>query len=220
MLRTTCRGLSTIGLCEGTAAVSAATTISGLPKGRCVFASLIMVVAAVVSVGPAFAGDNAAANAANDRPLHVVSESAVYCTTTGMVDFTLRFDHRLNVRSVDEYGRRQDSFQYYIVGDDVQPYPQNFDAIIRGDELTVSGSKGWLPIRRSGPTDADPASAGWGPIQTVVPVRLRGSVLTFSAPLSTLSDHTTDGRFTYELLTVNFGASVDFMTNESVVGRC
>jgi len=102
----------------------------------------------------------------------------------------------------------------------MQPYPQNFDAIIRGDELTVSGSRGWLPIRRSGPTDADPASAGWGPIRTVVPVRLRGSALTFSAPLSTLSDHTTDGRFTYELLTLNFGASVDFITNQSVVERC
>ena len=220
MLRTACRGVSTIGLGAGTAPVSAATTASGLPRGRRACAALIIVLAAVVSVAPAFAGEAAAANAATNRPLHVASESAVYCTTTGMVDFTLRFDHRLNVRSVDEHGRRQDSFQYYIVGDDMQHYPQNFDAIIRGDELTVSGSKGWLPIRRSGPADADPVSGGWGPIRTVVPVRLRGSVLTFSAPLSTLSHHTSDGRFTYELLTLNFGASVDFITNDSVTGRC
>jgi hypothetical protein len=220
MLRTTRRAPSTIGPGVGTAVASAATTISGLRTGRRACAALIVVVAAAMSAGPAVAGVNTALNATNDRPLHVISESAVYCTMTGMVDFTLRFDHRPNVRSVDEYRRRQDSFQYYIVGDNTQPYPQNYDAIIRGDELMLSGSKGLLPIRQIGPAESDPASGGWGPIRAIVPVRLRGSVLTFSAPLSALSDHTTDGRFTYELQTVNFGATVDFITNESAVGRC
>jgi hypothetical protein len=189
-------------------------------RRRLACAVLILVTAAVMSAGPGVASGKAAEHAASAEPLDVVSESVVYCPTTGMVHFALRFDRRPDFRTVDEFGRRHDSFQYFIVGDNTQPFPQNYDAIIRGDELTLRRGKGVIPIRRSEPSDPDPASGGWGPIRTVVPLRLRGSVVRFSVPLSALSNHTTEGLFAYELLTVNFGSTVDFFTNESVVRSC
>jgi hypothetical protein len=42
-------------------------------------------------------------------------------------------------------------------------------------------------------------------------------VLTFCARLNALSDHSTDGRFTYTLENYNFGSRVDSIVNESVL---
>jgi hypothetical protein len=192
---------------------------AGLRRRR--FALATFLILAIVSVTAPSAGAAGTATTADGpaRALHVVSESASYCARSGLVDFRVKFDHQPDFRAVDEFGRRRDSFQYAIVGDSTLPFPQNYDAIIRGDELTMRGSTGLLPIRRSGPSDPDPAAGGWGAVRAVVPVRLRGSVLTFSAPLSALSDHSTDGRFSYELGTFSFGAQVDFITNESRVER-
>ena len=78
-----------------------------------------------------------AASAVTDRGLHVVAESAVYHEATGIVDFTLQFDRTPNFRKVDELGRQADSFQYFIVGDATLPFPENFDTIIRGSEVTL-----------------------------------------------------------------------------------
>jgi len=210
----------------GTHTVTGSRRASGLPplvrppRRRLACAVLVLLCAAVVSAGPVAASGKAAQNAAGDGPLHVVSDSAVYCPKTGMVHFKLRFDHRPDFRTVDQAGWRRDSFQYSIVGDGTQPFPQKYDAIVRGDELTLRGSKGLLPIRRSEPSDPGPATGGWGPRRAVVPLRLRHSVVTFSAPLSVLSDHSTDGRFAYELQILNFGTEVDFITKESVVRSC
>jgi hypothetical protein len=182
--------------------------------------TLLILAIVAVAAQPASAARKATTADAPPRALHVVSESASYCARTGVLDFKLKFDHRPNFRTVDEFGRRRDSFQYAVVGDSSQPFPQNYDAIIRGDELKIKGSAGSLPIRRSGPPDPGPAAGGWGAVRAVVPVRLRGSLLTFSAPLSTLSDHSTDGRFSYELGTFSFGAQVDFIRSESRVAGC
>jgi hypothetical protein len=149
------------------------------------------------------------------RPLQVVSESATYNARTGEVDFTLAFDRHPDFRTVDEHGRPANSFQYFIVGDDSLPYPDSFDAIVRGVELQVKSRL--LPLRNASPADTDPASGGWGTIRATVPFELRGRVLTFSAPLAALSDHSADGRFTYILETYAFGALVDTIVSESVV---
>ena len=133
--------------------------------------------------------------------------------------FTLHFNRPPDFSSIDQYGRHQDSFQYFIVGDATLPYPENFDAIIRGEEMTVNGSQGLLPIRSSGPPVQEPGAGGWGAIREIVPVSLGRAVLEFSAPLSTLSDDSTDGRFAYLLETYNFGGSIEQIASESVVRR-
>lgn len=149
------------------------------------------------------------------RPLQVVYESATYNPGTGEVDFTLAFNRHPDFRTVDEHGRPAVAFQYFIVGDDALPYPERFDAIIRGVELQLKSRL--LPVRDSSPPDPDPRSGGWGAIRATVPFELHGRVVTFSAPLAALSDHSTDGRFTYILETYAFGALVDSIVNESVV---
>jgi hypothetical protein len=186
------------------------------PK-RLASTALVFVATAIIT---AFSAATAAATGARDgagtdRALHVVSESAVYDPVTGNVDFTVRFNRKPNFRTIDEFGRQADSFQYYIIGDDTLPHPQNFDAIIRGPEITFNPPL--LPIRNASPEDPDPAASGWGAIRATVNYTLRGRLLTFSAPLSALSDHSTDGRFVYTLETYRFGATVDSITNESIV---
>lgn len=149
--------------------------------------------------------------------LVVLSESVVVDAAIEQVTFTLEFNRPPDFATMDEFGRRADSFQYYIVGDSGLPYPENYDAIIRGDELDIGG--GVLPIRSATPTDPDPASGGWGAVRAEVPYRLDGAVLTFSASLDTISDHSSDGHFSYELLTVRYGATAQFFQKESVVTR-
>jgi hypothetical protein len=160
----------------------------------------------------------AAASAADpprNRPIHIVQESAVYDRATGTVDFAATFDRAPDLRRFDEFGRRANSFQYFIVGDDTLPDLEQWDAIIRGDELSLTS--GLLPIRNSSPLDPAPEAGGWGTIRAAVPFRLHGRELTISAPLSAVSDHSTDGAFAYSLETYTFGARVDHIVNESVV---
>ncbi len=189
----------------------------GAATNRLARAALVMLAIVIVTTqaASAAAASRMARSTVTDRPLHIVYESAVYDPETGNVDFTLQFDRRPNFRTVDEYGRQADSFQYFIVGDETLAYPQNFDAIIRGDEVQLKSRL--LPIRNSAPTDPNPAAGGWGTIRATIPFQLHGRVLTFSAALNELSDHSTDGRFTYILETYNFGSLVDSIVNESIV---
>jgi hypothetical protein len=177
---------------------------------------MLAMLAVTIQAAVATASTPLAQDSSADRPLHVVFESAVYNAETGNVDFTVEFDRPPKFRKADEFGRPADSFQYFIFGDATLPYPQNFDAIIRGDELELDGSR-VLPIRNSAPPDPDPAAGGWGTIRATVHFKLHGRVLTFSAALSVLNDHSTDGRFTYVLETYNFGSVVDSILNESIV---
>jgi hypothetical protein len=179
--------------------------------------ALVIVVMAILTGGTAssVAARSGAASSVTDRSIHVVTESAVYDAATGMVDFTLQFDRTPNFRKTDELGRQADSFQYFIIGDATLPFPENFDAVIRGDELTFKPPL--LPIRNATPSDADPAAAGWGTIRATVPYKLRVRVLTFSVPLSALSNNSVDGSFAYTLEIYRFGRLVDSITNESVV---
>jgi hypothetical protein len=171
-----------------------------------------LIVAVVVGMALALPG---VADAQAPGGLTVLSDSAVYDPVTGQVTFTLVFNRRPDFETEDEFGRRADSFQYYIVGDPGLPYPANYDAIIRGDEIGLTS--GLLPIRKPLPPDPDPVSGGWGPVRGVVPFSLEENILTFSASLGLISDHSVDGHFAYELLLTQYGATSQFLQSESVV---
>jgi hypothetical protein len=120
-------------------------------------------------------------------------------------------------QTTDSVGRQADSFQYYIVGDPSLPYPSNYDTIIRGDELHITSDV--LRVRNATPSDpTDPASGGWGTVRGVVPYQLNGNVLTFSTSLGLISDHSVDGRFSYDLQIAQYGGLTQFFSGlESAV---
>jgi hypothetical protein len=155
------------------------------------------------------------AGAQAPSPFAVLSESAVYDPATGLVMFTLAFNRTPDFQTTDALGRQADSFQYFIYGDLSLPYPAYYDAIIRGEELHVFSDG--LRVRNSTPPDLDPAAGGWGSIRGVVPYRLEGNVLTFPVSLSTISDHSSDGRFSYSLQLYQYGGLTQSLERESVV---
>ena len=167
---------------------------------------LILVMAVV---GTALALPSGAARAdtpATPGELMALSQSAVYDPATGQVTFTLTFNRAPDFQSVDSLGRQADSFQYFIVGDPSLSYPNNYDTIIRGEELHMSSPV--LRVRNATPTDpTDPpsVSGGWGTVRGEVPYQLNGNVLTFSTPLGLISDHSTDGHFSYDLELYQYG---------------
>jgi hypothetical protein len=166
-------------------------------------------------LGAAMGTGVAGASAQVPEGLTVLSESAVFEPVAGQVTFTLVFNRPPDFQTEDSLGRRADSFQYYILGDPTLPYPAYYDALIRGDEIDLAA--GLLPIRNAVPPTTDPAASGWGAVRGVVPFRLSGTVLTFSASLEVISDHSIDGHFSYELLLTRYGASTQFLQKNSVV---
>jgi hypothetical protein len=115
------------------------------------------------------------------------TQSAIFNPVSNTVNFTVGFNQEPDFYTVDQFGRQANSFQYYIIGNPNLGYPQEFDAIIRGDEIHVTGNT--LPIRSAFPFGQDPNSGGWGAIRGVVPFIINGNILSFSAPISYLSDH-------------------------------
>lgn len=148
----------------------------------------------------------ARADAATPGEFLVTGQSAIFDPATGQVSLKLIFNRPPDFQTADSIDRPADSFQYYIVGDPRLLYPRNYDAIIRGDELHHDPSM--LRIRNAYPSDpSDPDAHGWGALRGTVPYRLDGNVLTFSAPLSMISDHSADGHFSYDLGVVQIGGS-------------
>jgi hypothetical protein len=144
-----------------------------------------------------------------------VSESAVYNPATGAVQFTIEFNQAPDFFTQDSAGRIANSFQYFIVGDPRLPYPENYDAIIRGEEIHLTGDT--LRIRNSAPSDPDPAAGGWGAIRGAVPFSLDGDILTFSTPLPLISDHSTDGQYDNRFYTVEFDGLTRTVESQSTV---
>ena len=175
----------------------------------------VTVLVLVIATTQAAAAPGTTRKSDKESPPRVVSEQAVYDPASGNVELTVRFDRRPDFRSVDEFGRPAYSFQYFIVGDDALGFPERFDAIIRGGELQLKSRL--LPIRRSAPADPAPEAGGWGAIRATVPYKLHGHTLTLSVDLNDLSDHSTDGGFSYILETYNDGSLVESIENESVV---
>lgn len=171
-----------------------------------IFVSLTAV--ALIGAVQAATQDPATARADTATPgqFLVTGQSAIFDPATGQVSFKLIFNRPPDFQTVDSIGRQADSFQYFIVGDPGLHYPSNYDAIIRGEELHLDPSV--LRIRNSHPTDPTvppSVSGGWGTTRGVVPYRLDGNVLTFSTPLSMVSDHSSDGHFSYDLEPYQYG---------------
>lgn len=214
-------GHATVARTEGIGVVLPAT--KGIRMGRVVRRSrlLRLVLVAMISL-TLLVGSGAAVASPRPSPageaIHVVKESAVYNPSTGLVKFTLKFDRRPSFDyfvDVDGVLRRPDLFQYFIVGDATLGFPLGWDAIVRVEDPAFASSQ--LLIRNAVPSSADPAASGWGTIRATVPYRVGGRVLKFSAPLAALSDHSTDGTFTYELEICHNGGLVEHIVNESEV---
>jgi len=175
--------------------------------GRQVYSAAVsLMVALVVSVGII---GNATAE------FMFLSESAVFESLTGKVQFMVEFNQSPNFSTVDSVGRQANSFQYFILGDSSLPYPAKYDSIIRGDEIDLSGNT--LPLRNSVPPVSDPIAGGWGALRGSVPFNVNGNTLTFSTPLSLISNHSLDGNFAYRLESYEFGALTRFVDNHSTV---
>jgi hypothetical protein len=145
------------------------------------------------------------------------SESAIFEPLTNKVLFTIQFNQPPNFSTVDSIGRQANSFQYFIVGDPGLPYPAKYDSIIRGDEIHLSIDA--LRIRNSVPPDPGPVAVtgGWGSIRGEVPFNVNGNIVTFSTPLSLISDHSMNGIFEYRLESSEFGGFTQFAENQSTV---
>ncbi len=145
-----------------------------------------------------------------------LSDSASFDPLTRKVQFTIEFNQAPNFFTVDSVGRQANSFQYYIVGDPGLPYPGKYDSIIRGEEIHASIDT--LRIRNSMPSDPDPIAGGWGAVRGSVPFNVSGNTLTFSTPLSLISDHSLNGNFAYRLESSVFGGDpFQFVESQSTV---
>ncbi len=166
---------------------------------------LVAMVLAVLLVG--------AAAAAAQTSLEIVSTSAKYKPSTGEVEFKIVFNREPDFLATDAAGRQADSFQIFVVGDPDLPYPSNFDSIVRGEE--IHSMPGLIPVRNASPPSGEAGSGGWGTIRGIVPYSLRSTggryVLSFSAPLSLISDQTGVRRIRYVVETYEFGALSDIV---------
>jgi hypothetical protein len=151
---------------------------------------------------------------AQGAAIKFLSQTASFDPATDLVTFTIDFDQPPDFFTTDGVGRQADNFQYYILGDPSLGYPAEYDSIVRGEEIHMANA---IPIRSAVPGVSDPASGGWGAIRDVVPYELNGSLLTFSAPLASLSNHSVDGHFTYDLEVFGFGAEVQSVRAQTSV---
>jgi hypothetical protein len=140
------------------------------------------------------------------------SQSAVYDPADGLVTFNVTFNEAPDFYTADSLGRQAMDFQYYIIGDASLDYPADYDAIVRGGEIYLGGG---IPIRNALPADlTDPNAGGWGAIRGSASFTLVGTDFTFSVPLSVLSDHSTNGQFSYVFQTDVYGAQTHFLANQ------
>jgi hypothetical protein len=166
---------------------------------RCAFvAPYLLIVASalgLVSASPA---------AAKQSAFTIVTQHAHYNKHSDSVTFTVVFNRQPNFITTDAIGHQEESFQYFIVGDPNLPYPSNYDAIIRGDEIHLTQNS--IRIRNGYPPDyADPHSGGWGTIRGTVPFTIHGHVLRFTTALSLISDHSNQPTISYRLESYEFG---------------
>ncbi len=161
--------------------------------------------------------DRCPTNAANDPNVQqdadtcTVSADSILADTKirGPIRFQVPFDHVPDFLTVDQAGRPEDSFQYYI---DYDPTPHADSstvpgAIVRGDEIHVAAA---LRIRNALPSSTDPTSGGWGTVRATVPFEMRfdrdgSAVLSFVASWSDLG---ISGPFGWVLDTFHFGTTV------------
>jgi hypothetical protein len=151
---------------------------------------------------------------AQGAAIKFLSQTATFDPATDLVTFRIDFDRPPDFFTTDSVGRQEDSFQYYILGDPSLGYPAEYDSIVRGAEIPIAND---INIRNAIPGVSDSAAGGWGAIRDVVPYELNGSLLTFSAPLASLSNHSVDGHFSYDLEVFAFGAEVQSVQAQTTV---
>jgi hypothetical protein len=137
----------------------------------------------------------------------VVNQSAEVDRAGESAHFSITFNQPPDFLTVDEFGRRANSFQYEVAGDWTGASGDRalvLTSVVRGDEIPLADA---LRIRSAdfSRPDPDPASGGWGPVLGTVPFELTGNTLTFDAPLALLGDD--DGVFAYTVFASNFGQS-------------
>lgn len=150
------------------------------------------------------------AAAAVQRPFIALSESAIYNPATGEVQFKIVFNQKPDFFTTDSEGCRVNSFQYFVVGDSSLPYPSNYDAIIRGEEIHATIDT--IRIRNAAPSDLnDPLSGGWGTIRGEVPYTIAGRVLRFLVRLSLITNQSDVQSISYRLETYQFCSLTGFV---------
>lgn len=137
----------------------------------------------------------------------ITTQWAVYNPVNGIVDFAIVFNQAPDFTTLDSVGRVKNNFQYYVIGDASLGYPEEYDTIIRGIE---NPGENEVTIRNV-------TASGFGSIRGKTPFHLSGTTLTFSAPLSLVSKHSTDGIFTYQLDAFEFGGRSQSITAQSVL---
>ena len=148
--------------------------------------------------------------------LLILSQSVNVNLGQGRATFTIAFDHPPTFGPRDTLGRPLESFQYEIAPDctniDACPFTA-IRAVVRGDEIDGGNV---VPIRDGieNGSDPNPASGDWGYVRGDVPFQLRGSTLTFSAPLSLLQDP--GGQFAYRVFTTSSGQTDSLVTGQSI----
>jgi hypothetical protein len=145
----------------------------------------------------------------------LVSESAVFNPGTSLINFTLQFNQPPDFFTVDEFDRQANSFQYFIIGQPDLHYPDNYDAIVRGEEIHITGDK--LRIRSVSPSDPMPGSGGWGAIRDSAPFSVNGNTMTFSAPWNALSNHGINGNMAFHWETYEFGGFTTYGNSHTVL---
>ena len=166
-----------------------------------------LVLAALV---PGYAG------ATRSTALTVRAESATYLRSTGLVTFRITFNRTPDFTTTDDLGRQADEFQYFV-GSAEPEAPWLYDSVIRGGEIHSSGL---VRIRNNALVpDPDPASGGWGTVRGDATFVLRGPVLSFSAPLSVVTDRTNPDVVPYMLETYQFGEQTSHTVDSIVVQR-
>jgi hypothetical protein len=154
-----------------------------------------------------------------EAALMVLSQSAEVNLASNSVLFQIEFNRVPDFFTTDEYDRQADSFQYFIDADGGFPifrgtdiYYSNLESIIRGEEIHLGGD---VRIRNALPPDPDMSSSGgWGSIRGSVPYTLSGNVLSLLVPLELSGD--TDGKFSYELMWLEYGALQGYIDAEIV----
>lgn len=129
--------------------------------------------------------------------------------------FDLNFDSAPDFFTTDSYGRQADSFQMFVISDNLPVELSTFYrasagevvrddlTVIRGDEINESSQMRVREIVANYDFSTDPSSGGWGPALGQGPFVLDDTQLTFILPLASLKD--SDGLFYYYLETYSFG---------------
>ena len=174
--------------------------------------SLVLATFAVLGalvVGSSIGCDSAESASGQEDATVGADLKSVDAKMRGQIRFEVPFDHIPDFLTVDQNGRPEDSFQYFIAYDPTQHADSSTvqGAIVRGDEIHVATA---LRIRNALPSSTDPMSGGWGTVRATVPFAMRfnldgSAVLSF---VTSWSDLGVSGPFAWVLETFHFDAEV------------